>query len=291
MKPAKFDYDAPTGVAEVLERLRDAGPDARLLAGGQSLVPLLNFRLARPRLVIDLNRVGELAYIRARGDGVAIGALTRQRAVERSAEVARRAPLLSEATRLIGHPPIRSRGTVGGSLANADPAAEDPAVALALDATMLLKSHRGERRVPAAAFFRGLLATAIEPDELLCEVELPPMRPGSGCAFEEVSRRHGDFALAGAAAVVTLEDGRVTEARLAACGVGPGPVRLTRAEAALAGAPLSDEAIEEAAGAAAAEVAPDADVHASADYRRTLIRVVTGRALRRAAAHAEGDRR
>jgi len=289
LKPPNFDYVAPATVAEVLEHLREHGSDTRLLAGGQSLVPLLNFRLSRPAIIIDLNRVAELAYIREQNGHLAIGAMTRQRAIENADSVERQSPLLHEATKHIGHLPIRSRGTIGGSLANADPAAEDPAVITALGGVMVLNSHRGERRVRSVDFFRGLLTTAIEPDELLCEVEIPAARAGSGWAFEEISRRHGDFALAGTAALVALENGRVVEARLAACGVGPGPVRLAHAEEAIINNEISDDAIEAAAAAAALEVSPSTDVHASASYRRKLTSAMTKRALYRALARARGD--
>lgn len=288
MKPAKFDYFAPTSVAEVLELLRHHGSDAKLLAGGQSLMPVLNFRLNQPAVIVDINRVSELAYIRDEETHLAIGALTRQRQIENSDDVARRAPLLAAATDFIGHPPIRSRGTIGGSLVNADPAAEDPAVAIALDFTMLLKSHRGDRRVGAADFFLGVLETVLDEDEMLVGIEVPALPPASGCSFQEISRRHGDFALAGVAAQITLDGGRVTDARLAACGVGPGPVRLSGAEDILERDGISDTAIAEAASMAASEVSPFTDVHASAEYRRKLTRTMTGRALRQAAERARG---
>ncbi|MGE0747464.1 MAG: xanthine dehydrogenase family protein subunit M [Rhodospirillales bacterium] len=290
MKPAKFDYHAPTTVEEVLDLLAQHGTEAKLLAGGQSFVPVLNFRLARPAVVIDLNRVDGLAFIEERGDTVAIGAMTRQRRVERSEVVARRLPLLHDATRWIGHLPIRTRGTIGGSVANADPAAEDPAVVRALDATMVVRSRRGERKVPAADYFRGLLTTAIEPDELLCAIEFPVAPPGAGATFAEISRRHGDFALAGVGAQLVMAGGRVGEVRLAACGVGPGPVRLAAAEAIVARDGLTEKAMDAAADAAASEVAPSGDVHASADYRRRLTRAMTRQALAAAAARATGAR-
>jgi CO/xanthine dehydrogenase FAD-binding subunit len=289
VKPARFDYCAPTSVDDVLDTLRDRGPDAKLLAGGQSLVPLLNFRLSRPSLIVDLNRVPDLAYIREQNGQLAIGAMTRQRAIEQSEIVHRKAPLLWEATRHIAHLPIRTRGTIGGSLANNDPAAEDPAVAVALGCVMVVASRCGTRRVAAADFFRGLLATALEPDEMLIEVRVPTVAKGTGCAFEEISRRRGDFALAGVAAQVTIADHRV-DARLAACGVGPGPMRLARAEALIARDGLTDKAIDAAAAAAAAEVSPPTDVHASADYRRKLAAAMTRRALHRAASRAEEGR-
>lgn len=288
MKPANFDYFAPTTVAEALELLRDHASDVKILAGGQSLVPALNFRLSRPAVIVDLNRIAELAYVREEETHLAIGALTRQRSIENSEPVARRAPLLAEATKFIGHLPVRSRGTIGGSLVHADPAAEDPALATALDCTMVLKSHRGERRVDARDFFLGVLETAVEPDELLAEIEVPAIPPGSGWSFQEISRRHGDFALAGVAAQITLDGDRVREARLAACGVGPGPVRLGGAEKVLEQDGISDEAIAAAASVAASEVSPGADVHATADYRRRLTRAMAARALHQAAERARG---
>lgn len=288
MKPPKFDYAVPTSVEEVIDVLGEHGSDAQLLAGGQSLMPALNFRLARPAVIVDLNRVSELSYIRERNGGLAIGAMTRQRAIGSSELVASRVPLLWEATRLIGHLPTRTRGTIGGSLANADPAAEYPAVAAALDGVMVLNGRRGERRVPAGDFFQGLLTTAVEPDELLVGVELSATKSNSGWSFQEISRRHGDFALAGVAAHIRIEDGNVAEARLAACGVGPGPVRLTRAEEVIVEEGISDKAIKHAAAEAAAQVSPSGDVHASADYRRTLTRVMTGRALDQASRRAAG---
>lgn len=291
MKPASFEYFAPTSLAEALELLRRHGADAKILAGGQSLVPALNFRLSRPAAIIDLNRIAELAYVREDDTHLAIGALTRQRRIENAEAVARRTPLLAEATKLIGHLPIRSRGTIGGSLVNADPAAEDPAMATALDCTMVLRSHRGERRIEAKQFFLGMLETAVAEDELLVEIEVPAMPAGSGWSFQEISRRHGDFALAGVAAQITVDGDRVTDARLAACGVGPGPVRLSGAEDILERDGMSDTAIDDAAAMAASEVSPFTDVHASAEYRRKLTRTMTGRALRQAAERAGVDPR
>lgn len=286
MKPALFGYFAPSSVDEVVSLLQEYGADGRLLAGGQSLVPALNFRLSRPAAIIDLNRVPDLAYSRERDGRISIGAMTRQRTIENAALIADRLPLLREATRLIGHLPIRSRGTIGGSLANADPAAEYPAVIAALDGVLVLRSHRGERRVKAADFFLGALTTAAEPDEFLCEISLPTMQAGGGWAFEEISRRHGDFALAGVAAQITRGEGGALEARLAACGVGPGPVRLAEAEAIIERDGAGEAAIAAAADAAAAAVSPHTDQHGSADYRRKLTGVMAARALRRASDRA-----
>lgn len=280
MKPAPFRYYAPTSIAEALELMRLHAPDSRPLAGGQSLLPMMNFRLARPTVLVDLNRVADLAYIRDAGDQLAIGAMTRERAIETSDLVARLAPLLHQATGHIAHLPIRSRGTIGGSIANADPAAEYPATVLALAAELVLRSTRGERRMAAADFFRGVLTTAIEPDELLVEIRVPKAPARAGSAFVEISRRHGDFALVGIAAEVTLDGGgRIATTRLGACGVGAKPARLVAAEKALAGATPDARAFEAAGAAAAAEIEPSSDLHAVADYRRRLASVLTRRAL------------
>ncbi len=271
MKPARFDYLEPDSIEEAVSLLAAHAPDARPLAGGQSLVPMMNFRLARPAALVDLNRIRELAYVEDRGDHLAIGAMTRERTIENSALVREAAPLLREATIHIGHLPIRSRGTIGGSLANADPAAEYPAAAVALGCELEVRSPRGARRIAAAEFFDGPLSTVMEADELLTEIVVPKAPVGSGSAFVEIARRHGDFALAGVAAQTTPGAG----VRLAACGAGPGPVRLTKTEAAL----RDGCSAEDAARVAAAEVDPDDDLHASAAYRRRLVGVMAKRAV------------
>lgn len=291
MKPPKFDYFAPTSLDEALELLTRHGPEAKILAGGQSLVPVLNFRLSRPETVVDLNRVPGLSFIEERDGHIAIGAMTRQRHIGASDLVETYAPLLFEATKLIGHLPTRTRGTIGGSLANADPAAEYPAVATALDCVMVLKNASRERRIGAPEFFVDLLTTAIEPDEVLEAIEVPKAPPNSGWSFQEIARRHGDFALAGIAAQLTFDGDRVAEARLAACGVGPGPVRLEAAERIVLHEGVSEKAIAAAGGAAASAVSPGTDVHASADYRRALTRALTERALTQAAERAAGGER
>ena len=288
MKPPRFDYHAPESLAEALDLLADSGPDARILAGGQSLVPVLNFRLARPQVLIDINRIPKLAGIEDRGDRLVIGAMTRQREIETSDSVARAVPLLHEATRYVAHLPIRTRGTVGGSIANADPAAEDPAVAAALEATMVCRSRRGERRIAAAGFFVDVLTTALEPDEMLVAVEFPGIPDGAGAAFAEISRRDGDFALAGVAAQITVSNGRVSDARIAACGVGPAPIRFRNAEEILLDSAGEPETMDAAADAVAASCDPHDDVHASAAYRRQLAAAMTRRALIGAHARAGG---
>ena len=288
MKPPRFDYHAPESLDEALDLLADSGPDARILAGGQSLVPVLNFRLARPQVLIDINRIPGLAGIEDRGDRLVIGAMTRQREIETSDSVARAVPLLHEATRYVAHLPIRTRGTVGGSIANADPAAEDPAVAAALEATMVCRSRRGERRIAAAGFFVDVLTTALEPDEMLVAVEFPGIPDGAGAAFAEISRRDGDFALAGVAAQITVSNGRVSDARIAACGVAPAPMRFRNAEEILLDSAGEPETMDAAADAVAASCDPHDDVHASAAYRRQLAAAMTRRALIGAHARAGG---
>jgi carbon-monoxide dehydrogenase medium subunit len=284
MKPAPFDYFSPATVDEALALLVAHGGDAKPLAGGQSLIPAMNFRLARPAVLVDLNRISELAYVRAESGGIAVGAMTRQRAVERSDVVARAAPLLAEAMPSIAHPQIRNRGTVGGSIAHADPSAELPAVMLALDARFRAKSASGERSIPAGEFFKGMLETALEPGELLVEIALSPLPARSGTAFLELARRHGDYALVGVAATVTLDPrGRCKAARLSLLSVGDGPVLATEAGKVLAGQTPSEELLRAAGDAAARrDVDPPSDIHASAAYRRQLVAVLTRRALGRA---------
>lgn len=286
MKPPRFDYHAPTSVDEALALLARYGGDAKLLAGGQSLVPLLNFRLTRPAALIDLNRIASLAGIREENGRVRLGAMTRQRAIEFSAVVANRLPLLREATRLVGHLPIRSRGTIGGSLAHADPSAEYPAVLTALEGEVVARGPRGERTLKAGDLFRTYLTTALAADEILVEVRFSAMPAGAGYAFEELSRRQGDFAIVGIAAMVVRDGARCRMARLATAGVGPVPVRLRAAEEMLEREGLGDRAIEAAARRATELVEPDSDIHASADYRRHLTGVLTKRALARAIGRA-----
>src|SRR5437899_545436 len=236
MKPAPFEYLAPRTVPEAVSLLARHGEEAELLAGGPSLVPLMNMRLARPRRVIDLNRTQGLAYIREVDGALRIGGMTRQATLERSPLIGGRCPLLPEALALVGHPAIRSRGTIGGSLAHADPAAELPAAIAALDGQITASGPRGERTLPATSFFLGVLTTALAPDEVLTEIALPALPPRTGTCFLEVARRHGDFALVGVAVVVSRRsDGACGHARLVFCGVGPTPVRVARAEALVSG--------------------------------------------------------
>jgi aerobic carbon-monoxide dehydrogenase medium subunit len=288
VKPVRFDYHAPVTVEDAIVLLTRYGGDAKLLAGGQSLMPLMNFRLARPAALIDLNAVASLSYIRDDNGQVCFGSMTRQRAIEFSPVVRRRLPLLAEATSLVGHLPIRTRGTIGGSLAHADPSAEYPAALTALDGAVVARGPRGERTLRASELFRGYLATSLAPDEVLVEVRFPAMPDGTGYAFEEFNRRSGDFAIVGIAAMLVGEGRRCTAARVATAGVGPAPARLRPVEEILERDGLSDAAIEAAARRAAELVEPDSDIHASADYRRNLTRVLTGRALRRAVTRLGG---
>ena len=292
MKPAPFEYLAPESLDAALDLLARSGGDAKLLAGGQSLIPVMNFRLAQPSLLVDLNRLRDLDYLKEEGGGLRIGAMTRQRKLERDPLVPRLAPLLREAIPFIAHPQIRNRGTIGGSLAHADPAAELPAVSVALDARFRLQSTRGERWVEARDFFSGLFSTVLEPDEMLVEVALPPPPPRTGWVFTEVARRHGDYAQVGIAARVSLdESGRCRDARLVYLSVGDGPVDAKEAARMLAGSDLSEDAIASAADKASREeMDPTGDIHASADFKRHLARVLTGRALRLAVSRAQASR-
>lgn len=290
MKPPRFEYFDPKTLDEALGLLKDYGEEAKILAGGQSLVPLLNFRLARPRYLIDLNGVASLGYIRPRDGGLAIGAMTRQRAVERSPLVRERCPLVDEAMPFIGHFQIRNRGTIGGTLAHADPAAELPGVVRALGGELVVRSASGERVLRPEDFFVNYLTTALEPGELLVEVRLPATPPRSGHAFLEVSRRHGDFALVGVAAMVTVDEGGIcTGAALALISVGPVPLRPDAAERVLVGVRPEPKAFEEAARIVSGSLSPESDIHASAEYRTHVAGVLTVRALKQAAARAQGE--
>lgn len=290
MKPAPFAYVDPRTVEDAIALLEEHGMDAKMLAGGQSLVPLLNMRLARPAVLVDINRVAGLDYIRDVDGTIAIGAMTRQRAAERSEVVREKLPLLHEAMTFIAHPQIRNRGTIGGSLAHADPAAELPAIALVLEAEFQIAGPSGTRTVPAKDFFVTYLTSCLEPSEILTEVRFPLLPPGAGWSFIELSRRHGDFALAGVAATLTLSNsGTIADARIALFGVGATALRANAAEAMLHGQRPSEQLFAEAGASAAQSIEePLSDIHASAEYRRDLARVLTRRALTEAAARASG---
>jgi len=291
MKPAPFKYYAPTAVEEALAHLAEHGYDAKALAGGQSLIPMLNFRLAQPSVLVDLNNISELFYIRPdENGGLLLGAMTRQSQVEHDPLVAERAPLVHEVMPQIAYPQIRTRGTFGGSLAHADPSAELVAVSIALNGRFRLRSQAGERWVPADEFFVGLFTTVLEPDELLVEVALPAIPPRSEWSFLQITRRHHDFCIAGVAVLVTLDDqGQCEQARLVFLSVGDGPVNARQAAEMLKGQAPTPEAIQAAAEKAANdEIDPGSDIHASAAYRRHLAKVLARRALTQAFHRAKG---
>lgn len=283
MKPASFEYHAPTTVDEALTLLQANGPDCRVLAGGQTLIPMMNFRLASPPVIVDLNRIPDLVYIKDKGDAVCIGAMTRQRTIEFSAVVADKLPVLTAAIKLVGHLPTRSRGTIGGSIANADPAAELPMVLQVLDGAVVVRGPRGQRSIAASDLFQGAMTTSIAPDEILVEVRLPVMPAGAGFAIEEFARRHGDFAIAAVIAVILREGRGCARARIATAGVSSHSERLRAAEQILEQHGLGEDAVAKAAEAAAEAVEPLSDRQASAAYRRQLTQVLTERAVRRAA--------
>jgi len=291
MKLPPFDYEAPHTVSEAVELLAEHGDEASVLAGGQSLIPLLALRLARPAVLIDINGVEELSWVSAADGWLAMGAMTREYMAEESHSVAEAVPLLAAALPFIGHEAIRSRGTVGGSLAHADPAAELPAVARALDAEFVVRGPSGDRIIPAAEWFEGYLTTSRQPDELLVEVRFPAAEPGTGVSFQEVARRHGDFAIVGLAASLVLAGGAISDARLAFSGLSDVPVRAAAAEDLLVGQRPSAELFDEAARRATADVDPPDDLYGSSDYRKTVAVALVRRGLRAAADQAQTQTR
>jgi aerobic carbon-monoxide dehydrogenase medium subunit len=285
MKPPLFDYRSPSSLDEALALRSEYASDSVVLAGGQSLVPMLNLRLAQPEVLIDLGRVAELAEISELGGGVSLGAMARQRSAERSGLIRERAPLVQQALGHVGHPTIRNRGTVGGSVAHSDPAAELPAVCVALDAELVARGVAGERTIAAEDFAVGFMTTALAPDELLVEVRIPAAAATRRTAFVEIARRHGDFALVGVAVAVDLDgDGLINEVRLVFTGVGLMPVRAREAEASLLGTPGESASVARAAGLVTGELQPRTDGHASGDYRRRVAGVLARRALAEAMA-------
>jgi carbon-monoxide dehydrogenase medium subunit len=286
MKPPPFEYVVADSVEGAVAALGQ--DDAKVLAGGQSLVPMLNFRLLRPAILVDINRVPGLAHIEDAGDTIRVGALTRHHQLETSPVIAGAFPVLSAAMAHVAHLAIRNRGTIGGSLSHADPAAELPMMALLLDATLTVASPAGTRSVAAKDFFLGALSVDLEPQDLVTGVVLPKLPAHTGWGFEEVARRHGDFALAAVGVTLTVSGGKIAEARIAVTGVDETPKRIADAEALLTGEALSPPLREAAIDAVRSSVTPNTDLHASADYRRHLVGVLTGRALdaawRRAAA-------
>jgi carbon-monoxide dehydrogenase medium subunit len=288
MKPAPFEYYVPDSIEQALNLLREHGDTARLLAGGQSLVPAMNFRVVQPGVLIDLNRVGELTYIHENEVTLHIGAMTRERQLEFDPVIARRTPLLAEAMPHVAHPQIRNRGTLGGSLANADPAAELPVIMLALGARLKIRNADGERWADARDFFVGMFATDLAADEMLVEIELPSTSSNTGWCFMEVAPRAGDYALMGVAAMVTLdEDRRCKHARLVYLNAGDGPVEAREAGSALEGKVPDDQSIDEAADLASQkEINPFGNIHTSPEFQRHLARVLTRKTLKQATERA-----
>lgn len=292
MKPAWFDYYAPRELSEALEILADAGQDGRVLAGGQSLVPMLNLRILSPAVVVDINRIEALNGLRADKDQLTVGALVRHADLLRSPEVREGWPLIWEATTQVAHMAIRNRGTVCGSVSHNDPSAEHPSVLVTLGGTVMIAGKAGRRELPAEEFSTGMLSNALEPGEMVVGLRYPRPPAGTGLAFVEFARRLGDFAIAGAAAMLTMRNGTCENARLTIVGMGQGPFRAQAAEDMLTGRKLgakdSRDAFAEAAAKAAAAVDPTDDVHASSSYRRHLAGVMAARALETALARAGG---
>ena len=289
MKPPKFEYHDPRSVDEAFALLAEHGDDGKALAGGQSLVPLLNFRLAHPEHLIDLNRIGALSGIRREDGTLKIKAMTRQATLEASPLVRDHWPLIGDALHYVAHAQIRNRGTVGGSVAHADPAAELPVVFMVLDAKFRVASARGERTIDPADFFVTHLTTTIEPDEMLVEIDVPPVAPRTGHAFTEFARRHGDFALGGAGALISVdEQGVCQKAALGLLAAAPTPVRASEAESMLVGERIDEALAAKAGERAAAGVQPTGDIHGSAEYRKRLVGVMARRAILAAAERAAG---
>ena len=291
MKPPVFDYVVPDSVEEAVSALAQAGADAKILAGGQSLVPMLNFRLLRPSILVDINRIPGLAYVKEADGTLRIGALAREVDLDESAVVRERYPLIADATRVIADPIVRNLATVAGNLAHGDPANDHPAVMLALDAEVTATGPAGERRIPISAFFTGPFETALRPDELLTEIRVPAPAPRSGGAYVKLERKVGDFATAAVAAQVTLAtDGTCATVGIALTNVGLTPIKATQAEAALRGKRPDEATIKQAAQLAADAAQPDADLRGSVEYKKDMVRVLTARALRKAIERAGGGR-
>ena len=289
MKPPEFEYVLADSVDAAVAALAAADGDAKVLAGGQSLVPMLNFRLLRPAILVDINRIPGLAFIEEGEAEIRVGALTRHHQLETSPVIAKHFPVLSDAMTHVAHLAIRNRGTIGGSLSHADPAAELPMLALLLDATLTIASPSGRRTVAAKDFFLGALSADLAPDELVTEIVFPRLPAGSGWGFEEVARRHGDFALAAVAATVTVSDGTIAQARIAMTGVDETPKRAGEAEAMLTGRTLDAALLDDVIDAVRGGVTPNTDLHASTDYRRHLVGVLAGRAVSAAWRRAGGS--
>ncbi|MDI4232511.1 FAD binding domain-containing protein [Bradyrhizobium sp. 31Argb] len=281
MKPAKFDYVAPTTVDGAVEALRAANGEGKVLAGGQSLLPLLNFRMARPAVLVDLNGIKELSFIELRGDRVAIGALTRHREIEQSPLIASKLPVMAAAMRHVAHLAIRNRGTIGGSLSHADPAAELPMLSLFYGAELSVHGPSGRRAIAAEDFFVDALTNCLEPEEIVVEIEFPILQH-NGCAFEEAARRFGDFALASIAVSVRRSEARIDDARVAVMGVADTPLRLREVERELGAIEVNDQTPDRFAELVTASVSANGDLHASAEYRQHLLGQLARRAMQTA---------
>jgi CO/xanthine dehydrogenase FAD-binding subunit len=288
MKPDAFDYVAAQSLQDAIAALGQAGTDGKILAGGQSLLPMLNFRLVRPSILIDINRIPNLAYIEATGDVVRIGALTRHHTLETSSILKAHLPVLTAAMQHVAHLAVRNRGTIGGSLSHADPAAELPMLALLLDARIGIQSPRGRRLAQAGRFFMGSLSADLGADEIVTDIEIPLLPRHTGWAFEELARRAGDFALAAVAVTISDCDGIPDGVRIGMMGVGDTPLRAPEAEQLLLGKTMDAASIERAAVAMEAVVTPNSDLHASADYRRYLVGALARRAIAAAWRRARG---
>ncbi len=290
MKPAPFEYHAPTSLEQALEFKARYGDDAKLLAGGQSLVPAMNFRIMQPGMLVDLNRMDELSYIHEAGDVIRIGSMARERHLEFDALIEKHAPLLHEAVPFIAHPQIRNRGTIGGSIVNADPAAELPVLMLALSARLKAKNASAERWIDARDFFVGMFTTALEPDEILVEIEVPFMPTNTGWSFMEVAPRAGDYALMGVAVQVMLDEtGKCQQAKLVYLNAGEGPIDAQEAAQLLQGETITDALMEDAAlHASEKEITPFGNVHTSPEFQRHLAKVLTKKTLKQAIQRAGG---
>ena len=293
MIPASFDYHAPTTLDEAIALLVRLGDTAKILAGGQSLIPAMRFRLASPEVLVDINRIRDLAYVEERGDHLAIGAMTREHALEASPAVAKSYPLLLDTAKVIADPLVRNKATVGGNLAHADPANDHPATMLAYDAQIIARGPKGTRTIAIDDLFVGLFETSLLPGEILTEIRIPKPAATSGGAYLKIERKVGDYAVAAVAVQLELAGARDTtikRIRIGLTNVSPIPQRAKAAEAALAGKQPTDDVLEAAGRAAAAECNPSADLRGQVDYKRDLVRILTKRAVRRAALRAQGGR-
>ncbi len=290
MIPASFEYSSPKTLSEAISLLQQHGPDAKILAGGQSLIPLMKLRMASPKHLIDVNGIRELSYIRESEGYLTIGALTREADLDSSDLIRKKYPIISDTAAVIADPLVRNMATVGGNLAHADPANDHPATMLALGAEVVATGPKGTRKIPLSGFFTGLFTTTLAPDEILTEIRVPAPAPRSGGAYLKVERKVGDFAAAAVAAQVTLDGNTIKRAGIGLTNVGPVPIKASRAEKALIGKSADEKSIAEAARIASEESEPNDDLRGSAEYKRDLVRVLTSRALRQAIARAKGER-